>query len=661
MTLNKNNIFGLSFICALTLASIGWVYLDRERDDQYQKTLQNHANNISEFVEATLTEISDALNRQARRWERLDSRQHPSFIRDAEDYARGFPMIKGIALTDKDATIEMIVPYQGNEKAIGFKLTSEPTRAAMIQEALATQALAMSKPIPFVQGDMGLLVAIPLYKNGHFEGFLSTAISSRVLVDTVTQRYEEIFATLELSIAIDDTIIYQTPNFNRYTEDHQHNFHALTINTFGSHSASYQLISSDLNLKNEGINFPEYYATLIFIFVFLLTTTILLLLRSRQDGERLVKALEDATASEKAKTLFLSNMSHELRTPLNGIYGALQVVEGATEAEKSLLEAAKHSTEALNTIVSDILDIQKMSAGKLHLSMQWCKTIDLFKHVQKLHSISAKTKGIDFDTVLSPDLPDEIKCDAIRLEQILNNVISNAIKFTPDGMVQLKATYQDAVLQISVVDTGIGMDNKILHQLFERFTQADNSSTRQFGGTGLGMAITKELVELMQGEIAVDSVLGKGTTFMIRIPLDGRHSASPQAAQAIDPVDVKDLRVLLVDDVTTNTLVGAAMLAPHVAHIETASSGQEALEKLASQPFDVLLTDIGMPHMSGEELQQIANKHYPFMAVIALTGNAAPADIQHYKDLGFDGVATKPFTTEALLVMIQQALAKNMG
>lgn len=653
MTLNNTQTTYFSLAVGLSFALVGWLFLDNQRNLQYRQLLESKAESISTFLVTDIKELESALERQARRWERLDTRQHASFIRDAEDYAKDFKAIKGIALADKNAVIETIIPLKGNEKAVGFSLSSEAHRAEMIRRAISTRALSISKPIEFVQGDIGFLIAIPLYKNNQLEGFLSTAVSQQALMENAKQHFKEVFDTMALSITIEGKVIYKTKNFDAMMQDAQH-LQTSFSNFIGINEAKVDLISNLTFKQRQNIHFPEFYSALVFIFFFLLTQSLGLLIQVRHQTRLLSKALDESRASEKAKNLFLSNMSHELRTPLNGIYGALQLVTGTSEVEKSLLLTAKKSTEALSALVGDILDIQKLSEGNVKLTPAWHRSVDIFTRVQHLHIIEARLKGLDLHFEIAQDLPAEIYCDEGRLIQILNNIVGNAVKFTHEGFVKVKAQYKAQTLQISISDTGIGMNHQTLEQVFEKFHQADNSATRKFGGTGLGMAITKKLVWLMQGNIEVKSVIGKGSTFTVTLPLEGRSAHYASEAQPTSNVSLHELRVLLVDDAATNTLVGEAILRQHVGYVTTASSGKEALEILTKQSFDLLVTDIGMPNMSGEELKMMVNENYPYMPVIALTGNASPSDIQHYLSIGFAGVATKPLQGDEFIALIKR-------
>jgi signal transduction histidine kinase/CheY-like chemotaxis protein len=367
--------------------------------------------------------------------------------------------------------------------------------------------------------------------------------------------------------------------------------------------------------------------------------------------------LENAVA---AKNLFLSNMSHELRTPLNGIYGALQLVEGHTDTEKSLLNAAKNSAEALNRIVGDILDSQRLQEGRIKLLTSWHTTLDIFNHSVELFRSVASVKKLTINANLSATLPHAIHCDDVRLGQIINNILGNAIKFTDKGEIKLSANYIEDHLIIEISDSGIGMDEVALNHLFERFTQADSSLRKQYQGAGLGMSITKQLVEIMNGTIEVTSELGKGTTFKVTLPFEGQSVTPLKPTASYRSANSSESAViLLVDDDASNRLVGSEILKKQFKNVETAADGKEALEKIINGHYDLVVTDIGMPIMNGEELLENIKSSRPDLPVIALTGNAYQTDIDSYISQGFSAVETKPFDKVSILRTVDRLLAQS--
>lgn len=377
-----------------------------------------------------------------------------------------------------------------------------------------------------------------------------------------------------------------------------------------------------------------------------------------QENANLIVQLEESLAT---KDVFLANMSHELRTPLNGIYGVLQVLSMKLDDTKlkDLVSAAKQSSEGLNRIVSDILDIQKMSNGKLDISPDWIETTKVFEQIERLHKNTANLKGISFEVYINQNTPDELYCDELRINQILNNLIGNSLKFTHAGSVKLSIDYQDFLLCLTVADTGIGMDDIAIEHLFDRFTQADSSISKKYAGTGLGMAICKELVTLMNGSINVDSTPDQGTTFIVKLPLQGKNKISKkpfsmQTEQATQSL----IRVLLVDDSEMNLISGKELLELKYDIVETANNGKEALAKLANEHFDIVISDIQMPNMSGEELLTRIIATYPHLPCIALTGNATEANTHRFLKLGFKAVVSKPFNLEHLIQVIENILVE---
>ncbi len=374
----------------------------------------------------------------------------------------------------------------------------------------------------------------------------------------------------------------------------------------------------------------------------------------QQNEQALRLALDNEIKANKAKDVFLSNISHELRTPLSGIYGVLQILKGKDEKEAKFISAARKSSRAINTIINEILDIQKMASGKLEIVPEWQNSDDLFDQLYTMHHTTADLKGLML-TIDYQGLPSFLWCDGTRLTQVFNNIVGNAIKFTQQGGVDIKVSYVNNQLLVTISDTGIGMDTKDLSHLFERFTQADLSNTKRFGGTGLGMAISKEITELMGGSIAVTSTPGVGTTFYLKFPMQGKNTSStPQSTTAPLMVD-HSLRVLLVDDNPLNLMFGREMLQEYLNYVDTATNGEEALALLLKRQYDIVITDIQMPKISGEELKrQLASSH-PDLPVIALTANAMPKDVERYLAAGFVGVLTKPFTQRELFNLINSS------
>ena len=369
---------------------------------------------------------------------------------------------------------------------------------------------------------------------------------------------------------------------------------------------------------------------------------------SHQKDLAIIEEQQKTLAAQKA---FMANMSHEIRTPLSGIYGALQLMEQQATPSKELVAAAKDASQRLKHIVDDILDIEKLLLGKVKLKPDWYPVDRIFNTLQMLFTPSAESKGLTLTVKRDEQLPGRLFVDEQRLSQILNNLVNNAIKFTLQGSVQVEVSYVRDQLCVHVIDTGIGMREEDLSHLFDRFTQADGSKNKAYQGTGLGMAISKELTELMGGELDVASEYGKGTAFTLRLPLEARELPTPEVASAAASTasDLRPWRVLLVEDDATNRFVAEQVLSPRVKTLISAVDGLDGLKQFQAHSFDLVITDINMPNMNGEQLFEQIRNLSPGMPIVALSGNAYGEDKAKLVEMGFNLVLGKPIQAHVLL------------
>ncbi|GAB3958432.1 PAS domain-containing protein [Spirosoma harenae] len=381
-------------------------------------------------------------------------------------------------------------------------------------------------------------------------------------------------------------------------------------------------------------------------------------------------AKEAAEESTRSKELFLANMSHEIRTPMNAIMGMSNQLKktSLTEQQQFYLNTIQAASDNLLVIINDILDLSKIEAGKLIIEQIGFEPHQLIKKVIQIMSHRAEEKGLlftnsFFDTRTAPVLVG----DPHRLTQILLNLISNAIKFTDKGSVDIRCQVieEDATQQTiraSVQDTGIGMDEEFVRTIFQTFSQEDTSITRRFGGTGLGMSICKNLVDLMGGQIEVNSQKQVGTTVSFCITFNkGEFSQLPQnQPEQINTDFLSESTILVVDDNEMNRLLASTILKNYGALIDEARNGLEALEKLTTQPYNLVLMDVHMPIMDGlEATKQIREKIKSQLPIIALTALAVSGDREKFMKAGMNDYLSKPFDEPSLLAVVAKWLGKD--
>ncbi|MDO8926170.1 MAG: ATP-binding protein [Sideroxyarcus sp.] len=385
--------------------------------------------------------------------------------------------------------------------------------------------------------------------------------------------------------------------------------------------------------------------------------------------------VKKAEAAVRAKDAFLANMSHEIRTPMNSILGMAQLAFKAEQnpRQREYLRKIQLSGEHLLGIIDDILDISKIDAGKLSIDVVDFELAMVIETLNNLLAKKAEDKDLKLNFHIDPAVPPYLRGDPRRLCQVLTNLASNAIKFTDKGEVNVRIQRlgedrNQAVLRFEVQDTGVGMSRDEIAQLFQPFQQVDCSTTRKYGGTGLGLVISKQLVEMMEGgTIGVDSFPAQGSTFWFTLKMtEGVHPAEPQAPESAKNesgvlAKLKGSHLLLVDDNDFNLEVAVEFLQGAGAEVTTSGNGKEAIELIRRQRFDCVLMDVQMPVMDGVEAVQLIRKDPAIkqVRVIALTANASREDRERYLAAGMDDVIIKPFNYQTLFTTIAKWLGRK--
>jgi len=386
----------------------------------------------------------------------------------------------------------------------------------------------------------------------------------------------------------------------------------------------------------------------------------------KKDAEELLRA-------QKAKEQFLANISHEIRTPINGISGmaALLNQNPTKEERQTYLNAIKSAADNLKVIINDILDLASIESGKLQFEKIGFNLNDLLHSLIDTFGVQAAEKGIELSYTISKEANKVFIGDPVRLNQVLINLISNAIKFTHSGYIRVsiqveKIKGQIYRLRFDISDTGIGIPNDKLQKIFESFSQADASVTRKYGGTGLGLTIVKQLVELQNGTIKVQSKENEGSTFSFTIAYQLGKTELFDETKLYKPKNnnqLKSASVLLVEDNDINRLYASSILKMWGCHFETAENGVVALEKIRNNDFDVVLMDIQMPVMDGFETTKAIRQGDPKKSkvpIIALTANATQKDFENCMIAGMNDCITKPFTQEDLFQVLTKYLGRKL-